>query len=61
MYSGVSRLLNGQPLHVGEEMGGFKLGSTVVLVFEAPEDFKFVIEPGQVVRMGQPLGQIEEK
>jgi len=51
--------LNGQPLHVGEEMGGFKLGSTVVLVFEAPENFKFVIEPGQYVKMGQPLGQIE--
>ncbi|KAG0051081.1 phosphatidylserine decarboxylase 1 [Gryganskiella cystojenkinii] len=59
VYSGVSRLLNGQPLHVGEEMGGFKLGSTVVLVFEAPENFKFVIEPGQRVKMGQALGQIE--
>ncbi|KAF9107353.1 phosphatidylserine decarboxylase 1 [Mortierella sp. GBA35] len=59
LYSGVSRLLNGQPLRVGEEMGGFKLGSTVVLVFEAPENFKFVIEPGQYVKMGQPLGQIE--
>lgn len=59
MYSGVSRLLNGQPLQVGEEMGGFKLGSTVVLVFEAPENFQFVIEPGQYVKMGQPLGQIE--
>ncbi|KAF9152404.1 phosphatidylserine decarboxylase 1 [Linnemannia schmuckeri] len=59
VYSGVSRVLNGQPLHVGEEMGGFKLGSTVVLVFEAPENFKFVIEPGQYVKMGQPLGKIE--
>ncbi|GJJ72967.1 phosphatidylserine decarboxylase [Entomortierella parvispora] len=59
LYSGVSRLLNGQPLHVGEEMGGFKLGSTVVLVFEAPENFKFLIEPGQRVKMGEPLGQIE--
>ncbi|KAF8932523.1 phosphatidylserine decarboxylase 1 [Dissophora ornata] len=59
VYSGVSRLLNGQPLRVGEEMGGFKLGSTVVLVFEAPENFKFEIEPGQWVKMGQSLGQIE--
>ncbi|KAF9177861.1 phosphatidylserine decarboxylase 1 [Haplosporangium sp. Z 767] len=58
-YSGVSRFLNGQPLRVGEEMGGFKLGSTVVLVFEAPENFQFLIEPGQRVKMGQPLGQIE--
>ncbi|KAF9112998.1 asparagine-linked glycosylation protein [Mortierella sp. AM989] len=59
VYSGASRLLNGQPLRVGEEMGGFKLGSTVVLVFEAPKNFKFVIEPGQRVKMGQPLGQLE--
>ncbi|KAK3812252.1 MAG: phosphatidylserine decarboxylase [Benniella sp.] len=58
-YSGVSRLLNGQPLRVGDEMGGFKLGSTVVLVFEAPEKFKFVIEAGQRVKMGQALGRIE--
>ncbi|KAF9582465.1 phosphatidylserine decarboxylase 1 [Lunasporangiospora selenospora] len=58
LYSGVSRLLNGQPLRVGEEMGGFKLGSTVVLVFEAPKSFKFTIEPGQTVRMGQALGEI---
>ncbi|KAF9572226.1 phosphatidylserine decarboxylase 1 [Mortierella alpina] len=59
LYSGVSRLLNGQPLHVGEEMGGFKLGSTVVLVFEAPKSFTFLIEPGQRVKMGQALGKIE--
>ncbi|KAG0302235.1 phosphatidylserine decarboxylase 1 [Dissophora globulifera] len=59
VYSGVSRVLNGQPLRVGEEMGGFKLGSTVVLVFEAPANFKFVIEPGQRVKMGQALGQFE--
>ncbi|KAF9433728.1 phosphatidylserine decarboxylase 1 [Entomortierella beljakovae] len=59
VYSGVSRVLNGQPLNIGQEMGGFKLGSTVVLVFEAPKNFKFVIEPGQYVKMGQALGQLE--
>jgi phosphatidylserine decarboxylase len=40
----------------GTEMGGFKLGSTVVLVFEAPADFEFKVEKGSRVWMGQRLG-----
>lgn len=40
------------------ELGCFMLGSTVVLVFEAPEDFEFLVQPGDTVRMGQPLGAL---
>eukprot|EP00899_Mesostigma_viride_P008021 jgi/Mesvir1/1721/Mv21174-RA.1 len=48
----------GRGVAVGDEMAVFKLGSTVVLIFEAPKDYAgpgFVVNPGDVVRLGQPL------
>jgi phosphatidylserine decarboxylase len=41
----------------GEEMGGFKLGSTVVMVFEAPVGFEFFVKEGQKIKLGQALGK----
>lgn len=55
-YATASALLGGQPLGAGDEMGGFWLGSTIVLVFEAPQSFEFNVKTGDKVRVGEALG-----
>ncbi|KAI5481501.1 phosphatidylserine decarboxylase [Pseudohyphozyma bogoriensis] len=57
-YAKASALLRGQPLQSGDEIGGFWLGSTIVLVFEAPEAFKFNLSMNQRVKVGEALGDV---
>ena len=51
-------------------MGGFQLGSTIVLVFEAPvaeqdasgqtrKGWSWAVEKGQKVKMGQAIGHVK--
>lgn len=42
-------------ISVGSEIGHFELGSTVVMIFEAPSGSSWKVEPGQSVKLGQPL------
>ena len=44
------------PVQKGEYFGEFNLGSTIVLVFEAPQDFKFnFVSEGDSVMVGRPV------
>jgi phosphatidylserine decarboxylase len=61
-YANSSSLLRGHALRVGEEMGGFSLGSTVILVFEAPRgSVEFVVPEKGKVKVGQALFKIGRK
>ncbi|CAH1451815.1 unnamed protein product [Lactuca virosa] len=49
-------------LKKGDEVGAFNMGSTVVLVFQAPttspsSEFSFCVEKGDKIRMGEALGR----
>lgn len=59
-YRHASDVLEGQPLFKGDEMGGFMLGSTVVLCFEAPGDFQFTVNEQQHVKVGQSFGSVKD-
>jgi len=42
-------------LEKGEMIGEFNMGSTVVLIFEAPKGFEFNLEDGQDMKMGEGI------
>lgn len=50
------KLRNDAFLNKGELVGQFNMGSTIVLVFEAPSSFRFNLSSNQVVKVGQSLG-----
>ena len=47
---------SGVALSKGEDIGYFNLGSTIVLIFEAPGNFRLNLTPQQKVKVGQGIG-----
>ena len=52
---------NGQNVNVAkcDQIAMFKFGSTVVMVLEAPQNFKFEVKEGETVRYGQTFGSVD--
>lgn len=48
--------LTGVDMKKGENFGEFNLGSTIVLIFEAPKDFRFKVNQNEKVFYGCQLG-----
>lgn len=47
----------GLKLTRGQEVGLFNLGSSIVLIFEAPDTFEFTCAEGQRVKYGEQIGK----
>ena len=50
----------GVNLKKGDKMGGFNMGSTIVLIFEAPNNFKFSTETGHKIKYGEGIGFLDQ-
>lgn len=43
----------------GDHIGVFNMGSSVVLIFQAPKSFEFTVTENQTIKLGDPLGNLK--
>ena len=55
-----SRIKPNSLIDAGAEIGHFELGSTLVLIFEAPSGSKWKVQYGEKIKLGQPLFQVTD-
>ncbi|XP_072271637.1 phosphatidylserine decarboxylase proenzyme, mitochondrial isoform X2 [Pyxicephalus adspersus] len=49
---------DGIVMRKGDQLGEFNLGSTIVLIFEAPKNFTFNLKAGQKIHFGEAMGSL---
>lgn len=49
---------DGIVMRKGDQLGEFNLGSTIVLIFEAPKNFTFNLNAGQKIHFGEAMGSL---
>lgn len=52
---------NGLQLQKGQKLGTFRMGSSIVLIFQAPRGFQFSVQLGDKVYYGQKLGHLRDR
>ncbi|KAG7214112.1 hypothetical protein KM043_001470 [Ampulex compressa] len=48
-------------IHKGDLFGEFRMGSTIVLLFEAPVNFEFSVKIGDTIKVGQALTRCSKR
>ena len=48
-------------LRKGEELGMFEMGSSIVLMYECPDEMEITRKEGDTVKMGEQLSAMQTK
>ena len=61
LHKAIKKDYKGVHLAMGEEVGRFNFGSSVLMLVEVPKAFEFNIKDGDTVRYGDVIGQVVEE